>query len=130
LCAADIFAFPSHEGWEGMPNSLLEAMVMKVPAVAFAIQPILEIESGTGGIVIVPQLDSEQFSKEILRLAASSDERARIGEIGRAQVMERFTVRKNMAEAVERLKEVIQMRAVRARHRAFRVGGATPRDQN
>ena len=44
LCAGDIFAFSSHE--EGMPNSLLEAMAMGLPSIAFAIPPVLEIESG------------------------------------------------------------------------------------
>jgi teichuronic acid biosynthesis glycosyltransferase TuaC len=108
LCAADIFAFPSHE--EGMPNSLLEAMAMGVPSIAFAIPPVLEIEAGTGGLVAVPPLDSALFSEAILHLSASPDERARIGERGRAQIMERFMVRKNMAEAVARLVEVMQKR--------------------
>jgi teichuronic acid biosynthesis glycosyltransferase TuaC len=108
LCAADIFAFPSHE--EGMPNSLLEAMAMGIPAIAFAIRPVLEIEAGTGGLVAVPPLDSALFSEAILHLCASPDERARIGERGRARVMERFMVRKNMAEAVARLREVMRKR--------------------
>jgi len=105
LCAADIFAFPSHN--EGMPNSLLEAMAVGLPAIAFAIPPVLEIEAGSGGIVMVPPLDSQQFSKEILRLAASPFERTRIGESGRVQVMERFSVRKNMGEAVRWLETLI-----------------------
>jgi glycosyltransferase involved in cell wall biosynthesis len=109
LCAADIFAFPSHE--EGMPNSLLEAMVMGVPSIAFGIPPVLEIEAGTGGLVTVPALDSRLFADAILRLSESPDVRARIGERGKNRVMESFMVRKNMARAVDRVSEIVQKRA-------------------
>lgn len=104
LCAADVFAFTSHN--EGMPNSLLEAMSMGIPAIAFAISPVKEIEAGTGGLVLVPPLDSERFAEEIVRLAADPGERARIGEIGRAQVFERFLIRRSMAAALARLSEI------------------------
>src|SRR5262249_12548810 len=97
LCAADIFAFSSHE--EGMPNSLLEAMAMGIPAIAFAIPAVRELEAGTGGLALVPPLDCQAFANAILRLAASSDERIAIAQIGRTHVMQRFMVRKNMAEA-------------------------------
>lgn len=101
LCAADIFAFPSHN--EGMPNSLLEAMAMGVPAIAFGIPPVLEINAGTGALITVPAFDCKLFAEAILRLSASPDERCRIGERGKAQVFDRFMVRKNMAAALERL---------------------------
>jgi len=127
LCAADIFAFPSHE--EGMPNSLLEAMAMGVPSIAFAIPPVLEIEAATGGLVTVPAFDSALFAEEILRLSASPDERARIGEQGRNRVMEGFMVRKNMAQAVQRLGEVIRKR-VRTGQQIARAATTAALDQN
>ena len=105
LCAADIFAFPSHN--EGMPNSLLEAMAMGVPSVAFAIPAILELESGTGAVSLVPPLNAALFGQAILRLAASQDERARIGKIGKEQVMERFMVRENMGKACAHLARIV-----------------------
>jgi glycosyltransferase involved in cell wall biosynthesis len=101
LSAADIFAFTSHK--EGMPNSLLEAMAMGVPAVVFAIPPVLELEAGTGALVAVPPFNSALFSEAILRLAVSEQERYRLGEAGRTQVMDRYMLRKNMAVALERL---------------------------
>jgi glycosyltransferase involved in cell wall biosynthesis len=101
LCAADIFAFTSHR--EGMPNSLLEAMAMGVPAIAFAIPPVLEIEAGTGAICLVPPFDSSSFSQGLLRLAALPADRTWLGETGRIQVVRRFMAERNMAVAVERL---------------------------
>lgn len=106
LCAADIFAFASHH--EGMPNSLLEAMAMGLPAVAFAIPAVQEIEAGSGGIALVPPLDSTLFSESVLRLAASPEQRRQIGERGKNLVAERFMVRNNMAEAVRRLSQIVQ----------------------
>jgi teichuronic acid biosynthesis glycosyltransferase TuaC len=101
LCGADIFAFPSHH--EGMPNSLLEAMVMGLPSVAFAIPPVREIEAGTEGVVLVPPRDAQLLAQAISRLATNPDERSRIGEKGKQRVLEHFMVRTNMAEAVRRL---------------------------
>jgi len=106
LCAADIFAFTSHR--EGMPNSLLEAMAMGVPSIAFAIPPVLEIEAGTGALVKVPPLNSHLFSEAILGLAASPDERGRIGEKGKAEITSRFMVRENMAKAIRRLAQAVE----------------------
>jgi glycosyltransferase involved in cell wall biosynthesis len=108
LYAADIFAFPSHN--EGMPNSLLEAMAVGLPAVAFAIPAVRVIEAGTEGLVVIPPFDAVLFAEAIVRLAASPNDRARIGEKGRVQVMERFMVRNSMAEALRRLSELVQRR--------------------
>lgn len=111
LCAADIFAFPSRQRFEGMPNSLLEAMVMGVPAIAFAIRPVLEIEAGTGSLLQVPPFNTNSFAEAILRLAASpAADLAKIGEIGRAQVLNRFMVQKNMALALKEVERTVQER--------------------
>jgi glycosyltransferase involved in cell wall biosynthesis len=101
LAAADVFVFTSHN--EGMPNSLLEAMAVGVPAIAFAIPPVLEIDNGMGALIAVPPLDTALLAKAILHLSASPSERIRIGEIGRRTVLNRFMIKKNMATALRRL---------------------------
>jgi len=108
LCAADIFAFPSHN--EGMPNSLLEAMAMGLPSIAFAIPAIEELEAGTGGLVMIRPFDVAHLSEAIVRLSADFRERLRIGERGKVRVTERFMVHKNMAEVVRRLSFIIEQR--------------------
>jgi teichuronic acid biosynthesis glycosyltransferase TuaC len=105
LCAADIFAFTSYH--EGMPNSLLEAMAMGVPAVAFAIPPVLEIEAGTGALETVPHFDPALFAQSIVQLAASPDERTRLGERGKRRVMDAFQIEENMARAYQRLTQLV-----------------------
>jgi teichuronic acid biosynthesis glycosyltransferase TuaC len=106
LCAADIFAFPSHA--EGMPNSLLEAMAMEIPSIAFAIPPVNEIDAGTGALVLVPPLDTARFADEIVRLASDRSTRVLIGQAGEAQVRKRFDVTRNMATAFSLM---VEMRA-------------------
>jgi teichuronic acid biosynthesis glycosyltransferase TuaC len=108
LSAADIFVFSSHR--EGMPNSLLEAMVTGVPAVAFAIPPVLEIDAGAGALLAVPVLDVGALSDAIVRLAASPDERVAIGERGRARVMDRYMVANSMREAVGQIGQLLERR--------------------
>jgi teichuronic acid biosynthesis glycosyltransferase TuaC len=109
LSAADLFAFGSHR--EGMPNSLLEAMAMGIPSIAFAIPPVREIDAGTGALALVPPLDAARFSEEIVRLASDPLERRRLGELGRAEVLKRFLVDRNMATALARLSGLVIGRA-------------------
>jgi teichuronic acid biosynthesis glycosyltransferase TuaC len=101
LCAADIFAFTSYQ--EGMPNSLLEAMAMGVPAIAFTIPPVVEIDAGTGAILTVPPFDSRMFAEAILRLAVSPGERVSRGEQGRTTVINHYRIEKNIAAALDQL---------------------------
>ena len=105
LCAADIFVFPSHN--EGMPNALLEAMAMGVPAIAFAIPPVQEIEAGSNALAVVPPFDTARFADELIRLATSQVERTVLGETGKAQIFERFILRKNIAKAFVQIEKMI-----------------------
>jgi len=105
LCAADIFVFPSHHT-EGMPNSLLEAMVMGVPAVAFGMPSVREIEAGTEALVCVKPYDTEAFSQVLLRLAAKEAEREKIGIIAREQVMKRYLTKNSMVLALAHLAQL------------------------
>jgi glycosyltransferase involved in cell wall biosynthesis len=111
LCAADLFAFPSHE--EGMPNSLLEALAMGVPAIAFAIPPVVEIAAGAEGVLLVPPQNVTGLAEALVRLAAAPEERARRGAIGKNQVLERFMVHKNIAIALDRLTALVHRKNAR-----------------
>ena len=105
FCGGDIFAFTSRH--EGMPNSLLEAMAMGLPAIAFAIPPVAEIRGATDALVAVDPFDSVQFSDAVLRLAGCEQERRRIGRIGHDRVMDRFMIDSSMKSAVRRLEQEV-----------------------
>src|SRR5918996_292755 len=106
LAAADLFAFPSHS--EGMPNSLLEAMAAGVPAVAYAIPPIIENYRGACGLQIVPVRDVAALARALLELASSTERRRAIGEKGKAHVVCHYQSQTNMAEAMHRLNLVAE----------------------
>ncbi|MGH7828204.1 MAG: glycosyltransferase [Candidatus Binatia bacterium] len=117
LNAADIFAFPSHR--EGLPNSLLEAMAVGVPAVASAIPPILEIDGGTGALKVVPRLNIQSLAEAIGELATSPEKRRAIGEKGKKRVLSHYLAQDKMAEAVQKLSAVVdehRRRAALQRH--------------
>jgi glycosyltransferase involved in cell wall biosynthesis len=80
---------------------------MGVPSVAFAIPPVLEIESGTGAIILVPPFDPALFAQALRPLVDSPADRARIGAIGRKQVFDRFMVGRNMASVMTEIKNLV-----------------------
>jgi glycosyltransferase involved in cell wall biosynthesis len=104
LCGADIFAFPSHR--EGMSNSLLEAMMMGLPAVTFAIPANIEVDSGNGVLMMVPPFDVGLFAEGLTRLSFSHETRLKHGKLASALVMRRFDVEKNVKRALEELAQV------------------------
>jgi len=86
---------------------------MGVPAVAFAIPPVVEIAAGTEGVLLVPPRETASLAEALVRLAAAPEERVRRGTIGKNQVLERFMVHKNTAIALERLTQMVYMKNAR-----------------
>jgi colanic acid/amylovoran biosynthesis glycosyltransferase len=92
---ADIFALPSFA--EGVPGVLMEAMAMEIPCVSTWITGIPElIRNGVDGLLVAPS-DVEAFAEAIRQLIADPELRRRIGAAGRAQVLNKFDLRKNSA---------------------------------
>ncbi|MDE0779899.1 MAG: glycosyltransferase family 4 protein [Alphaproteobacteria bacterium] len=78
--AADIFTLPSHR--EGMPRSIIEAMLSGLPVVATDIRGSREevLDGKTG--LLVPVRDATKLAKALQSLVTSSDLRKRMGEAG------------------------------------------------
>jgi glycosyltransferase involved in cell wall biosynthesis len=83
LRAADIFVLPSHR--EGMPRSIIEAMLSGLPVVATNIRGAREevVEGETG--YLVPVRDPTSLSHALKRLAGDPALRRRLGEAGLAR---------------------------------------------
>lgn len=83
LAAADIFALPSH--FEGLPMSVIEAMLCGLPVVATDIRgPREQVVDGATGF-LVPPASSERLAAALRRLADDPALRARMGDAGRAR---------------------------------------------
>jgi glycosyltransferase involved in cell wall biosynthesis len=100
LAGCDILAHTSQ--WEGLPRAVVQALLMQVPAVAFAIDGTPEVvQNGQTGR-LVPLNDIESFVSALCELAADADLRRRMGQAGREQCLERFDWRR-MVDDLESL---------------------------
>lgn len=88
LAAADVFCLPSH--FEGLPMSVIEAMMTGLPVVATDIRgPREQVIEGETGFLVPPMQDAP-LGAALARLAADPALRARMGAAGRARALARF----------------------------------------
>jgi glycosyltransferase involved in cell wall biosynthesis len=86
--AHDIFLFPSL--MEGLPTVLLEAMASGMPVITTETCGMPDVvEDGFNGLLVLPA-DAPAIEEAVLRLAASSDLRQRLGQAAQ-QTMTRYT---------------------------------------
>lgn len=85
LAAADVFTLPSH--FEGLPMSVIEAMLTGLPVVATAIRgPREQVVDGETGL-LVPPATVAPLAAALRRLVADPALRARMGAAGRARAV-------------------------------------------
>jgi glycosyltransferase involved in cell wall biosynthesis len=84
--------------YEGLPLTVLEAMAAGVPVVATRVGGVEEALGDTG--VIVDQGDAEAIAAGLARVLGDAEAAARLGERGRARVLERFTRERMVADTV------------------------------
>jgi glycosyltransferase involved in cell wall biosynthesis len=101
LQAADIFTLPSHR--EGMPRSIIEAMMTGLPVVATDIRGSREeVVEGEIGL-LVPVKDIAALAGAFNQLVAAPDLRAAWGEAGRARALDLYDEAKVVARQIELL---------------------------
>jgi glycosyltransferase involved in cell wall biosynthesis len=88
LAAADIFVLPSH--FEGLPMSIIEAMLAGLPVVATNIRgPREQVTDGVTGLLVPPGTIAP-LAGALNRLVADAALRAKMGAAGRARALERY----------------------------------------
>jgi glycosyltransferase involved in cell wall biosynthesis len=101
LAAADVFCLPSH--FEGLPMSIIEAMLTGLPVVSTEIRGPREMVVPEGTGLLVPPMQAPPLAAAISRLAADPALRARMGAAGRARALERFDEGKVVARTLDLL---------------------------
>lgn len=99
--AADIFTLPSHR--EGMPRSIIEAMMSARPVVATDVRGSREevVDGETG--FLFPVHDAEQLAEALSKLASDAPLRARMGKKGHERAMELYDEAKVVQRQMDHL---------------------------
>jgi glycosyltransferase involved in cell wall biosynthesis len=96
LSAFDLYCLPSL--WEGLPNSLLEAMALGLPVVASGVDGVPEaVTDGKNGLLVPPE-NPESLAAALESLLSDPVKRAALGAAAKAAVGERFTLARMIAE--------------------------------
>ncbi len=101
MAAADIFTLPSY--FEGLPVSVMEAMLCGLPVVASDIPgPRQQVVEGVTGL-LVPAHAVAPLAAALARLAADPGLRATMGAAGRARAVDLFDESKAVARTLDLL---------------------------
>ena len=101
LAAADIFVLPSH--FEGLPMSVIEAMLCGLPVVATDIRgPREQVVDGETGFLVAPMCQ-HPLGAVLAKLAIDPSLRRRLGEAGRARALALYDESKVISRALDRL---------------------------
>ena len=101
MAAADIFVLPSR--FEGLPMSVIEAMLTGLPVVAADVRGPAEqvVPEATG--LLVPPGDAPALTAALRRLVADAALRGRMGAAGRQLAMQRYDEVKVLARTLDLL---------------------------
>ena len=102
---ADIFVLPCVTAEDGTqditPNSLIEAMAMKLPVISTNQTGIPEIvDDGVNGILVSPN-DEYALTEAVIKLIEDRNLRKKLGENAREKVNERFDIDKNVLQYIK-----------------------------
>jgi glycosyltransferase involved in cell wall biosynthesis len=90
LCMSNLFAFTSIR--EGLPKSVMEAMAMGKPVVAYNIRGVRDlVEDGINGFLI-PFGDTEAFAEKIIYLMEHPEVAKEMGKRGREKILKEFSL--------------------------------------
>ena len=88
LAAADIFTLPSR--FEGLPMSVIEAMLTGLPVVASNVRgPAEQVLEGVTGLQVPPG-DAAALGEALGKLVRDPDLRTRMGQAGRLSALDRY----------------------------------------
>ena len=101
LNALDLFILPSYAN-EGVPQSLMQAMLCKLPVISTPIGSTAELVLHEKTGLMVPPKDSQALLSAIQRLLADDTLRSTLAKNGRAHVLNAYTL-EHMLDSMEQV---------------------------
>lgn len=109
LAAMDVFCLPSYR--EGLPMTILEAMMMRLPVVATRIRGCREaVIDGVTGILVRPG-DIDGLAAAFGKLIDNPDLSSRMGIEGRSRALALYDLEKVINRQVDRIEDLLLPRA-------------------
>jgi len=105
LAAMDIFVFPSL--WEGLPNSLVEAMAAGKAIIATDIKPNREVLGSENAGVFVPCEDSAAIAAGITQLIKDRELALRLASAAQERALSRFTINRTVSVYTDLFEEIL-----------------------
>ncbi len=90
MAASDFLVVPSH--WEGLSNTMLEAMSTGLPVVSTRVSGSTETLEETGAGIVVDIGNIEQLANAVPQLASDAILRCKMGKIGRAFIEKNYSI--------------------------------------
>lgn len=105
LAASDVFVLPSR--WEGLPLTIIEAMMAGLPVIATRVGGVSElVEDGVTGFLVPPR-DPVALAKAIQKLFDDEELRLKMSQAGRKKALREFTLDRMLAETQRVYEEVL-----------------------
>jgi len=109
LQALDVFALPSYAN-EGVPQALVQAMLVALPCVTTTAGSISELAEHEATALVVPPQDAHALATALARLINDPALRARLGEAARRHCVERFSY-EGMLDRMEAVYAIVAARS-------------------
>lgn len=93
--------------YEGMPNVVMEAMMVGVPVVATDISGTRDLVADGATGFLVPVGDRAAFARQTKKLLDDAELSRRLGAAGRGRILSEFTVERMVARHVELYRELL-----------------------
>ena len=90
LGASEFYVSPSH--WEGLSNTLLEAMATGLPALVTRVSTVGELIEEPGAGLVVPVGDVDALSVGLIQMVQDPVQRLAWGRAGRAAILARYSI--------------------------------------
>jgi glycosyltransferase involved in cell wall biosynthesis len=97
IASSDLFVLPSLR--EGMPYSLLEAMLVSKPVVTTTVSSHVVSDGQTG--IVIPPADSTALAQAIIKILGTPELGSRMGRLGRERLEAHFSAEKMAEETFE-----------------------------